>query len=183
MNLELKQRFFLASQESPGAWFLQALRLRAAANRLDWVKYPIREDEPLVSFLAEFHMLLGLAFENLLKGFISLVRLENGQSPALPAECHVHKLEALGLRPECAELALSTEEIAVLARLSPYIEWAGRYPIPKKASEMILVTSGNRERQAEDQLWDRLLPFLYGRAWIMKGGPKSMGGTRLLMKR
>ena len=183
MDQELKDRFFLAGQESPGNWLLQALRLRAAADRIDGEINPVRDDEPLVSFLGEYHMLLGLAFENLLKGYISLVRLEAGISPPLPKECYVHSLEALAIRPECLGLTLTPEEIQALGRLSPYIEWAGRYPLPKKASEMLTIMSGSREREVEQNLWNRLAVHLHERAWVMKGGPISMGGVKLYMRR
>lgn len=179
MDSELKDRLFLAEQQSPGGWLLQALSLKAAASRLDWMKHPPLDEEPTVSFIAEYHMLLGLAFENLLKGFISLIRLEQGEVPTLPRECHVHRLEKLAIRVECTELALSEGEVATLARLSPYIEWAGCYPVPKHSSAMIVLYSGNHEYYAEQELWERLVPMLYERAWIMKGGPESMGGYKL----
>ena len=182
MDAELKERLFLASQESPGSWLLQALRLHAAAERLDWEKFPIRDDEPTTSFVAEYQMLLGLAFENVLKGFISLIRLETGETPPLPRECHIHKLETLAERIECQELALTDDEIKSLARLSPYIEWAGRYPTPKKFSEVIAIVSGNQEREATRKLWERLVSLLYERAWVMKGGPASMNGYKLYTK-
>lgn len=183
MDTELKERSFLAQQESQGGWLLQALRLRAVAARIDWKTQPPRDDEPTVSFLAEYHMLLGLAFESLLKGFITLVRLERQLLPPLPRECHVHRLEDLISRAECAELALSETETEILARLSPFIEWAGRYPVPKRSSEMIPVHSSNREREVEQELWERLALLFNERAWVMKGGPESMGGSKLYMKR
>ncbi len=182
MDAELKERFFLAGQESPDCWLLQALSLKAAADRLDWKAHPPRDDEPTVSFLKEYHLLLGLSFENLLKGYISLVRLERGETLSLPSSCYTHRLEKLVNRPECAELKISESEVSVLTRLSPYIEWAGRYPLPKEFSNMILVTS-SPERDEEKALWDRLEFLLFDRAWIMKGGPESMGGNKLYMKR
>jgi len=181
MDAELKERFFLAGQESPGGWLLQALNLKAAADRLDWKTYPPRDDEPTVSFLKEYHLLLGLSFENLLKGYISLVRLERGETLSLPSSCYTHRLEKLANRQECAELKISKGEIEVLTRLSPYIEWAGRYPLPKEFSNMIVVCSGSREE--EKALWDRLYFMLFDLAWIMKGGLESMGGNKLYMKR
>jgi len=128
-------------------------------------------------------MLLGLAFENVLKGFISLVRLEQDQQPALPSECHIHELEVLAVRPECRELTITADELKVLERLSPYIKWAGRYPVPKQPSDMSFPSAGSRERLLEGALWDRMVSILGDRAWVMKGGPESMGGRRLYMKR
>ena len=160
----------------------QALSLKAAADRLDWKTQPPRNNEPTAHFLKEYHLLLGLSFENLLKGYISLVRLERGETPSLPDSCYHHRLEGLAILQECAELKISKDEIAVLTRLSPYIEWAGRYPLPKKFSNMILVCSSS-EPDEEKALWDRLFCMLNYRAWIMKGGPDSMGGKKLYMKR
>lgn len=182
MDSELKERGFLAAQESPGSWLVRAINLRAAADRLDPLKYPPGDDEPL-SFSSEYQFLFGLAFENLLKGFISLVRLESRLTPALPVECHIHRLEILAIRPECAQLALTTEELGTLSRLSAYITWAGRYPIPKRSPEMVALHHGSREHKSEKGLWDRVMPLLYTRAWVMKGGPKSMGGYKLYIER
>ena len=98
MEEELRERFFNSAQESPGGWLLRALSFRAAAARLDWQVLPPRDNEPVISLLAEYRMLLGLAFENLLKAIISLVRLNAGISPALPKECHIHALETLAGR-------------------------------------------------------------------------------------
>jgi hypothetical protein len=181
MDSEYQERLFLAGQDSPGGWLIQGLNLRAAATRLDWTIVPTRDDEP-ISFIKEYHMLLGLAFENLLKGFISLVRLEAGESPSLPRECYVHTLYELATRPECAGLALSESEIETLDHLSPYIVWAGRYPIPRKAKELIGFGSSSRDREIEHKLWERLVPLLHDRAWVMKGVPESMGGYKLYTK-
>ena len=144
MEEELRERFFNSAQESPGGWLLRALSLRAAAARLDWQVLPPRDNEPVISLLAEYRMLLGLAFENLLKAIISLVRLNAGISPALPKECHIHALETLAGRPECLLLAFTSGELQLLAHPSPFIEWAGRYPIPKKPSQFLPIGSSNQ---------------------------------------
>ena len=65
---------------------------------------------------------------------------------------------------------------------SPFIEWAGRYPIRKKSSDRLVATwSDNHIREAELQFWERLVPLLHKRARIMKGGPASIGGYKLYM--
>lgn len=182
MAAEHAERSFRAEWESPGSWLMQARGLYAAAQRLDPYRHPCRDDEDALSFHAEHDLLVGLAFENLLKGFIVLVRLELGHIPALPKECYLHELESLAARSECAELEISAEELTLLARLSPYIVWAGCYPVPKKSKEMIDQIWGG-EHEAEDRIWKRISPLLYERAWIMKGGPESIGGTKLFLKR
>jgi hypothetical protein len=80
-------------------------------------------------------------------------------------------------------LSLSTEEISLLDELSPYIEWAGRYPLPKKAEAFIVLGHGSREHEAELVLWERLAEPLVNKAWVMKGGSSRLGGKRLYVKR
>ncbi|MDB5935207.1 MAG: hypothetical protein JWQ01_2551 [Massilia sp.] len=179
MDADLAQRYFLAAQESPGGWLIAGIGLRAAAERLDYFKYPARDDESPISFFSEYHLLVGLAFENILKGFITLVRMEQKEQEILPRECYIHKLEALATRPECAELNITDEEMAAFARLSPYIEWAGRYPHPRRASDMIAKGSSSIFHRMEQDLWDRITLALKERAWIMKGGGEAQGGYRL----
>lgn len=158
---------------------MQALGLYAAAQRLDPVTHPARYDETAASLIPAYSMLLGLAFENVLKGFISLVRLETGCTPPLPDKCFTHRLELLAVRDECTELAVTKDELKVLAQLSPYVEWAGCYPVPKRSHEMFVLALDVRDRDTLERLWNRVVPLLHDRAWIMKGGPESMGGHKL----
>jgi hypothetical protein len=105
--------------------------------------------------------------------------MEKAEQEILPRECYIHKLETLATRPECAELSITDDEMAALARLSPYIEWAGRYPLPRRASDMIVRGYSSSHHKMEHDLWDRVVPVLKERAWIMKGGGKAQGGYRL----
>jgi hypothetical protein len=129
-------------------------------------------------------MLLGITFANLLKGIITMTRIEAGEKPVLPKEClFKHSLADFASRTECAALSLSVEDISLLDELSPYIEWAGRYPLPKKAEDVICVAHGSREYQGELELWERLTEALANEAWAMKGGPAQLGGKRLYVKK
>ena len=183
MDDDLKDRFFEAAEESPGSWLLRGMSLRAAAARLDWRTTPVRDDENTMSFLAEYQMLLGMSFENLLKGIITLNRIEKSEKPFLHKECtNRHQLKVLAMRSELDELSLTDEDLSVLERLSMYIEWAGRYPIPKKVGGYEPICHGNREYEAELLLWERLAQPLLKQGWVMKGGPKRLGGYRLYLK-
>ncbi len=186
MNLldhKLKERLFAAAEESPGSWLHTAMSLHAAAARLDWLAAPIRDDEPSTSFIREYRMLLGLSFENLLKGIISLVRLEAGERPPLPHECLHHSLAALAARPEVSAVGLSPQDVDLLGSITPYVEWGGKYPLPKKWEGFAFSTHSKHEHDAELLLWKRLADFLLDRSWIMKGGPERMGGSRLYTKK
>ena len=182
LDPELRKRFFEAAEESPGSWLLSAQRLRAAAARLDWLVVPVRDDENTISFLAVYRMLLGLAFENVLKGVISLVRIEAGENPPLPKDCLHHSLRILAARPECAVLGLTSHEIELLDDMTQFVEWSGKYPLPKKADSYLLAGHSNREHAAELVLWDRMVQILFERCWIMKGGPAHLDGNRLYLK-
>lgn len=183
LDPELKERFYAAAEESPGSWLITAMSLRAAAARLDWLAAPVRDDESSVSFMREYRMLLGLSFENLLKGIICLVRLETGQRPTLPRECLHHSLATLAARPEVGGMDLSPQEIALLDSMTPFIEWSGKYPLPKKLEGYTGSGHGNHEHDAELDLWERLAALLADRSWVMKGGPERMGGYRLYVKK
>jgi len=180
---ELKERIFAAAEESPGSWLITAMSLRAAAARLDWLTAPVRDDESSVGFMREYRMLLGLSFENLLKGIICLVRLESGQRPPLPRECLHHSLATLAARSEVGIVSLSPQEIALLDSMTPFIEWSGKYPLPKKLEGYAISSHSNHEHNAELVLWERLAAFLVDRSWVMKGGPEQMGGNKLYVKK
>lgn len=180
---ELKERFFAAAEESPGAWLITAMSLHAAAARLDWLTAPARDDEASTSFLREYRMLLGLSFENLLKGIISLVRIEAGERPPLPPKCFSHSLAKLATQPEVKIVNLSAQEVSLLDSMTPFVEWSGRYPLPKKYESYTASCHSNHEHDAELLLWERLADFLADRSWVMKGVSARTGGNRLYIKR
>jgi len=183
MDPKIKDIIYEAGPESPGSWFLQGLNLRVAADRLDWIKNPVREEDKSISLLAEYRLLMALSFENLLKGLIMLQRLEKNQSPSFPKKCYTHNLEKLAKMIDFADIKIEQHEIELLSCLTPYIEWAGRYPLPKRKEEIVAIYHGTRQRDNELMLWNKLANILKERAWIMKGGPESKGGSRLYLKK
>jgi hypothetical protein len=164
----LKKALFENTLSSPGNWYCQARELKAAADRLDYTKFPVYDEEDTVSHIGPYQMLLGFAFENLLKGLIIFFRLRAGESQTLLKTHFTHDLSRLANDPFCAPLHLTLAEIATLDRLSQYGIWAGRYPIPKSEADLAVVYHGSREYAAEQALWDRLTKFFHERAWIKK---------------
>lgn len=183
LDPELKEGFFAAAEESPGGWLITAMSLHAAAARLDWLTAPARDDESSTGFLREYRMLLGLSFENLLKGIISLVRIEAGERPPLPQKYLHHSLAKLATQPEVRIVNLSAQEVSLLDSMTPFVEWSGRYPLPKKYESYTVSGHNNHEHDAELVLWKRLADFLADHSWVMKGGSERMGGNRLYIKR
>ena len=180
MDSDLKELCYQSALESPGAWLLQAMTLKAAADRLDPYAFPARDDEDAIWFGPQYCMLLGMSFETMLKGLIAFQRLDSGLPPSeLPAH---HELERLARMPECAFVTFTPGEIDVLRELTPFIVWGGRYPIPLKAEKYEARAHGTKRQAAASALWTRLFVILRDSGWIMKGGPSSKGGFRLYTK-
>jgi len=94
--------------------------------------------EGKLRYFAPFFLLAGLSVENALKALIIRSAIATGAPPRNGAA-------ALGLFPtqghslldlaRCARVSLSSGERKLLERLSVFVTWAGRYPIPKRASQ------------------------------------------------
>ena len=94
-----------------------------------------------------FFLLAGLAVENLLKAIIvKRMHAENRpvtEGNVLRLERGRHSLIALS---RSAQITLSSEEREVLARLSTFVPWAGRYPVPIKKTD----TTQSRITRSDD---------------------------------
>lgn len=81
-------------------------------------------------------LLYGLAMENLLKAiFLQVTKkpIINGKFPFPSKDGHDQVLIAKG-----ASLKLSVQEEDMLSRLTAFVRWAGRYPIPRYPESMQL---------------------------------------------
>jgi len=181
MDAALKKVFFELALLSPGDWYIQALDLKAAADRLDYTKFPVRQDEDVISYIGTYQLLLGFSFENLLKGLIIFFRMRSGEIPSLTQKHFTHDLSALAGDPSCAPLEITSDELATLHRLSAYGIWAGRYPMPKRAADVTVISHGNREYAAEQALWNRLSKYLYVRGWVKKWVDEKKYGSILML--
>jgi hypothetical protein len=177
----LKKILFERALFSPGDWYMQAVDLKAAADRLDYTKFPVRQDEDAISHIGTYQLLLSFSFENLLKGLIIFFRLRGGESQSLLREHFTHDLCSLANDPSCASLEVTSDELVTLDRLSAYGIWAGRYPRPKREADFAVVGHGNREYAAEQALWDRLSKFLYDRGWVKKWVDETKYGPILML--
>ena len=180
MDPGLRKLIYESQEISPAGWLFSAATLRAAAKRLDWLERPPAEDEP-VSFVREYRLLMGLSFENLLKGIIVAQRLRRAETDSFTGIFH-HKLSKLVNEIDTAQFKLSLDEVVTLDRLTAYIEWAGRYPIPKKAEELIVLSHSSVEHAREIALWHRMFAYLKQIAWVSKGIPEQEGWFSLLTR-
>lgn len=95
-----------------------------------------------------FFLLAGLAVENLLKALV-VKRMHAENRPV--TEGNVLRLEPRGRHSlvalsRSAQITLSPEEREVLARLSTFVQWAGRYPVPIKKTD----TTQSRITRSDD---------------------------------
>jgi hypothetical protein len=167
-----RRAFFEPAANSPGAWFVTSLNLKTAADRLNWLTNPIREEEQSLGLRAVYRMLMGMATEAMLKGII-VAQTGNvlDSNRALLDSLKNHKLKKLAkeITKNDPLFVLSDEEIITLDNLRPYIEWAGRYPIPVNENQYAKVMHSSVEMDLEIKLWARLHTHLKAIGWVMKG--------------
>jgi hypothetical protein len=93
-------------------------------------------------------MLVGCAFENLLKGAL-VWRLTRGKKgnrisePELPGPLKTH--DVLSLAEELKLKLLSRREVDLLKRLKEIIVWRGRYPVPTEYSQIVPFQKGTSD--------------------------------------
>lgn len=163
----MEQQFF-AKAEDPASWLLMAQNLKWCADKVCWLddKHEcIQDDRAQRAFTWPiYRMLLGLSFENLLKG----LRVVKGENPLdgdklkdsfkkHDTDNNIAQVERLGL---C--LSLDDGEREILRLLETFVVWVGRYPIPKVKSRYQFGSHGNIEHQREQALWARLNELLTG---------------------
>lgn len=140
-----------------------ALWLKRAAEEIDYFDH-LTAAESFDSYLLTpegdflfmhpvFKMLIGLSFENLLKGIIVANRGSAGAPGTVDKDITTHKMGDL---LSSSGVPLSPEEVKLLTDLEPYVVWAGRYPFPKKPEELFEMASSSTERELMLGLWGRL---------------------------
>lgn len=178
-NSDFRERYYLAALESPGSWLIRGIELKSAAERLDWLQLPARDDERGFTHFHQYSMLLAMSFEALLKGIITRARIKENVEPVLERQHFVHDLRALAQTPECDNLGFTEAELDALGWLSPFIEWGGRYPMPRRPSQMeVGFGISDAEYELQKSLWERVYYSLKEDAWVMKGGPERLGGFK-----
>jgi hypothetical protein len=118
--------------------------------------------EERVRYRGPFFLLAGLAIENQVKALIVARQISSGEKPRSAREVlnlfpngkHQHNLVRLA---GCAQVQLSDPECTLLTRLSSFVMWAGRYPIPKNESDARFErTTGECDLREVEQLIEKL---------------------------
>ncbi len=140
----LYDEVFEATALTPGIWLQFARRLKYAGDTL-YEKYQEHYHEVqrgldsvvdtlTFSLNITSTLLYGLAFENILKAILiqdDPCRVQNGKLVKWPGGGH--DLTAL---VEAAGLDLGSQSAQLLERLSMFVTWAGRYPVPIREKDM-----------------------------------------------
>ena len=170
MDPFLRQWMFDSAVSSPGGWIFSAIDLKTAADRLNWLSNPVRDEEPSVGLFAIYRMLMGMSLECLLKGILVAQGVQVVGKGDLTKEFATHALTALALKIDNSAFTFMAGELTTLANIEPYILWAGKYPFPKRPEELQAKTHSSTELNREAELWDRLYEHLKAVGWVMKGG-------------
>ncbi len=149
MNPQFWIEQFEHKARSPVSWVLQARRLKCAADLL-FAPYvnDLRRMQggcsPLdltnLEIAGPATLFCGLAFENLFKAAIIKANgasIKNGKLKKWPGTGH--NLIALA---DAAQIRLTRKQRDLLSRLTAYVEWGGRYPIPMSQDKMPLKQDG-----------------------------------------
>jgi hypothetical protein len=175
-----RQREFDAGVQSSGAWIIRALDLTTAADRINWVNAPVRDEEPSLGLFRVFRMLNGMSIETLLKGILvaqgESILDKNGK---LNPTFSVHKLPELASKIDPTQFSFSADDLRILRETEPYVVWAGKYPFPKSEKEVMSISHSSMDMEKEIDLWNRLYEHLANIGWIMKGGKRLDLGPKI----
>ena len=184
-NKPFNKHCFQQAADDPGAWWLTAWKLKRAADELvlyDEIGQPVEREgskDREKKFLWPVHrMLMGLAFENLLKGsLIAQKKHLATNGTRLNKTFITHKLEKLLDLFDSGSFSASSDERKLLTQLEVYVVWMGRYPMPLSADAHDLPHYGSDEAQLEQKLWERLSNYLADNGW-----KKDADGKHVSMK-
>lgn len=83
--------------------------------------------------ISTYYLLMGYAIENLLKAILMIQHPEYFKPGAKLTDIRSHKLVSLCNR---CDISVQKEEVEILNKLTTYVEWQGKYPIPLEPDKM-----------------------------------------------
>ena len=155
--------------QSPKPWAGWAQNLKLASEEIlgpDSAVKHIEEKKIGESLwrISVHRLLLGLSFENLIKGLLIAHGTPGGVNGKLNptlrkhiGESLLHELRKTG----CTKCTFNRGEKKTLAGFEPYVVWSGRYPVSTKPGDFSIETSYTTGEHARTlALWDRLFDHL-----------------------
>ena len=171
MNIqEHINKSFHCTSNSPAAWLKSAWQLKRTSEEIDTFSLPGRgfsnhtendRDAELGWLTPVYRFLIGQSFENLLKGIIIAQGRTSSSNGKLHKSLSTHSIHNLIELLDNSLVKLTDEDKKILNDLQEYVEWAGRYPISKKANKYkIALGFSNTIHRKEIDLWNRLFYYL-----------------------
>lgn len=145
-NKQKANHEFQTTGQEPGIWLGEAQQLKRAADvvlaELNEILsvYPYgRASYEDLSLFKAYMLLSGIALENLVKGILvcrdpSIVGNDKVDKVRWKGSSHGHDLAELAKQ---TGIAFTLDEKGLFRRLSTFVVWGGRYPIPIKSSDMV----------------------------------------------
>lgn len=178
MDKFLKDLLFNCGLQSPGSWLMCALWLKRAAEEIDYWKHltaDINSPEGDFPFMFPvYKLLLGLSFENLLKGIVVAQRGSGSSVGKVEKDLTTHHMEDLLDLADLSSVSISDDEKSLLIDLEQYVVWAGRYPLPKRSEDLFAQMDSSDHYRSRLALWDRIFSYLKSIGYITK-----MDGSKL----
>jgi hypothetical protein len=161
LDKNTKNNTFSKEAALPEAWAIKARYLKYTADRIDWTS-----NEGMSRLVWVNYMLMGMAIESLLKGHmlfrgIEPVDKKKGGIIQVNKVFKSHDLHVLAEKIACPALPISREELELLEKLSEFVKWVGRYPVPLNAYKIGTKQVSSIEYKKIQELYSRLHePFL-----------------------
>jgi len=153
-----KHNTFLHEAQNYKAWLVKADSLARAADKTNWL---LEENTGLAS---THNMLVGMAIECLLKAAlivrgVDVVETKSGNL-YFDKDFKSHKLNQLAEKLEQYGAVFSVEEMFLLEKLSIYIEWGARYPVPLAHTGMEPLSTSDSEQKAAFKIYKKLQNYI-----------------------
>ena len=173
---------FEYNMDSPKSWLHTAWQLKRAAEEIDTFNLIGRgfsngtakgHDAELLFLTPVYRFLVGLSFENLLKGIIIAHGTPAGSKGKLNNHFKSHNINMLLKKVDYTKCSLTWEEEEILKEQQQFVKWAGRYPISTKVEDYTICKVYSSEKHRKElELWERLSEHLKEVGWINKSGTR-----------
>ncbi len=175
--MNIKREFlFSAPEDDPGVWLIFAIEFKELADRIDWMKN--KEDS---YFIKQYLLLMGLSFENMLKGLIVLSNINKNVKPIPKWMENTHDLKKIAEElVKLGDTNLSGDDFPILEELTLYIKWLGRYPTQKTKDAVYIkemsdfpnakhVGDSSTNYTTRLIFWNKLYKYFKKEGYIIKG--------------
>lgn len=159
--------------DNPGAWYIRAYNLKLAADEICWLddnheerRHSHHLGNALVFLIPMYRLLLGFAFENLLKGILvaqDVALIKDGKPNR---KVFTHDIKKLIKQIDKTKFNLKKEEVELLRELEEYVIWRGRYPLPIDFEMSQDPGHGNSIHRREQELWNKMFSYLEQIGWM-----------------